>query len=92
VIAATAIAFVGTIGGTVLGMLYSGYTMKQGLLVGWALNVKGDVELAVAALALQRAIITTDIFSAIIFVALVTTIVSPIVFRKMLKRHIRIVK
>lgn len=86
-LALIAIAFIGTIGGTVLGVIASGGTAKEGLIVGWGVNPKGDVELVIASLALRSGIITQAIFSSIIVMAMVTTLVSPIVFRKLLERQ-----
>src|SRR3989338_989325 len=86
-LAITVIAFVGTIGGTVLGVLWSKGSRHEGYIVGWGGNPKGDVELVVASLALQKGIISSSIFSSIIFMAFVTTLVSPIVFRWLVKNY-----
>ncbi len=86
-IAITLIAFAGTIGGTILGVLWSKGTKKEGLIVGWGVNPKGDVELVIASLALQKGIFNTSDFSAVIFMAFVTTLISPIVFRWLIKDY-----
>jgi len=82
----TLIAIVGTVGGTLLAVLITKGSVAEGLMVGWGVNPKGDVELVIASLALQNYLITVDIYSAIILMALITTIISPIVFRYLMKR------
>jgi len=82
----TAIAFTGLIGGSMIGAHASGFTWREGWTIGWGLNAKGDVELAVATLALNAKILTIEIYSVIILMALITTIVSPIVFRRLLEQ------
>ena len=86
------IAFAGTIYGTRLGVLMSGGSKKEGLVIGWAMNAKGDVGLAVAALALSRGILSQTIFSLVVFVAIVSTIVSPIAFRYYARKYKRSLK
>lgn len=82
----TAIVFAGTVGGTMLGLHLIGRSWREGWLMGWGLNAKGDVELAIATLALSVQIITVPIYSTIILMALITTIISPIVFRRLVER------
>jgi Kef-type K+ transport system membrane component KefB len=81
----TAVAIIGTVGGTMLGYYFIEKNWKRAWLVGWAMNAKGDTELIMATLALSVGIITTQIFSALIFMAVVSTLISPIVFRYYLK-------
>lgn len=81
----TIIAIVGTVGGTMLGYYFIEKNWKRAWLVGWAMNAKGDTELIMATLALSAGIITNQIFSALIFMAVVSTLISPIVFRYYLK-------
>jgi Kef-type K+ transport system membrane component KefB len=81
-----AIAFAGTIGGTLIAILLSKGTLKEGLTLGWGLNPKGDVELVIITLALTAGIISYGVFTSIVFMSLSTTIVSPIMLRHYLKR------
>ena len=85
ILAFVLIAFVGTIGGTMIATLIRGGTFKEGLILGWGLNPKGDVELVIASLALESGIITAQIFTALVLMSLITTIVSPIVFKRLVK-------
>ena len=86
-LALTIIAFGGTIYGTMMGVLWSKGTAQEGYILGWGLNPKGDVELVIASLALQKQIIDVSLFSSLIFVALATTIVSPVVFRYLIGEY-----
>jgi len=86
----TVLATVGTIGGTVLATVLNKGTIREGTVLGWGLNAKGDIELVIASLALQSAIITQEIFSALVLMSFLTTIISPIVFRKLVLRHRKI--
>lgn len=80
---------VGTLGGTILGMYVSGGSLKEGLIVGWGVLPKGDTELVIATLALAAGLISQDIFSVIVVTALVVTIISPIVFARLIRKYRR---
>ena len=83
------IAFIGTIGGTVLAVILNNGTLKEGLLLGLGLSPKGDIELIIITLALQYGIITQSIFSSLVIMSLITTIISTILFKKLvLKYHL----
>lgn len=77
------IATVGTVGGTIIAILLDKGSLSEGMLLGWGLNSKGDIELILAALALSAGIITTGIFTALVMMSLLTTLISPIIFRKL---------
>ncbi len=77
------LATIGTVGGTIIAVVLGRGSIREGLLLGWGLNPKGDIELIVAALALQTAIITEDIFTALVMMSLLTTLISPIIFRRL---------
>jgi Kef-type K+ transport system membrane component KefB len=79
------VAIVGMVLGSIIGVLLNKGTLKEGVLVGFGLSPKGDVELAIATLALSNGIITQNIFAAIIGMAIITTIISPLIFKRLLK-------
>ncbi len=83
----TAIATVGTVGGTALAYRAGKGSLKEGWIIGWGMNPKGDVELVIAALALNAAIITSSTFTALVMMSLLTTIISPIVFERLISKH-----
>jgi Kef-type K+ transport system membrane component KefB len=80
------IAVVGSIAGSILGMLAHGNTAKEGLVVALGLIPKGDVELVIATLALSQALISESVFSGLILMALFATIISPVMFRYLMKK------
>ncbi|MBW2964523.1 cation:proton antiporter [Candidatus Woesearchaeota archaeon] len=84
----TVIALGGTVLGSVIGVMLSRQgTAKEGFIVGWGVSPKGDVELVIASLALAQGIITKNVFSALIMMALFTTILAPVFFRGLLRKH-----
>ena len=84
------IDIVGTLAGTLIGVLLNKGGLKEGLIVGFGVLPKGDTELVIATLALNNRLITRDIFTAIIAVAIFSTFFAPIVFRRLVKRHHKI--
>lgn len=75
------IALLGTVGGTTIAVMLNKGTFREGLMIGWGLTPKGDVELGIATLALTAGIITPAIFTALVVMALFTTLISPLVFK-----------
>ena len=83
------IATIGTVGGSIIGAMRAKRSFNEGLLIGIGLNPKGDVELVLAAIALQMGLISKGIFSSLVFMALATTLISPVLFRYIItKEHI----
>ncbi|HLG23895.1 MAG TPA: cation:proton antiporter [Candidatus Nanoarchaeia archaeon] len=85
------IGLFGIIGGTVIGVMLSKGSFSEGLTIGWGLAPKGDVEIVIATLALGTGIINQVIFTAIISVSIICTLIAPIVFKRMIKRHSELV-
>lgn len=75
------IAIVGTVGGTTLAVVLHKGSVREGMMIGWGLTPKGDVELAIATLALKAGVITPVIFTSLVLMAMLTTILSPVVFK-----------
>ena len=82
----TILAIIGTVVGSALGYYINIHNWKEGWTVGWAMNAKGDTELVIAQLALSAGVISTAVFSSLIFMAVVSTLISPFVLRRMLKK------
>ena len=80
------IAIFGMVFGATLGILLNGGTIKEGILVGLGMSPKGDVELAIATLALSSGVITQNIFAPIVGMAILTTIIAPVSFRMLLRK------
>lgn len=81
------IDILGTLIGTIIGVLSSKGTLMEGLVVGWGVIPKGDTEIVIATLALKNSLISVDIFTAIITVAMLSTFLAPIVFKLLVKKH-----
>lgn len=72
------VAFAGKILGTVLFYLPSGNGWREGLAVGTGMNGRGAVEIVIAGIGLQQGIITQEIFSILVFMAIITTLSVPV--------------
>ena len=77
-ITVTAVAMVGKIVGTAVFYLPSGYGWREGIAVGTGMNGRGAVEIIIAGIGLQMGIITSEIFSILVFMAIFTTLTVPI--------------
>src|SRR3989344_3771876 len=81
------ISIVGTVGGSLLAVLLSKGTFKEGLTLGFGLTPKGDVELVIATLALNNGIITLNIFTALVMMSLLTSIAAQMFFRYLVMKN-----
>lgn len=72
------VAMVGKIVGTALFYLPSGYGWREGITVGTGMNGRGAVEIIIAGIGLEMGIITTEIFSILVFMAILTTLSVPV--------------
>ena len=77
------VAFVSVIGGVILGVRFVKGKFKEGVVLGFGLRPKGDIGFVLGALALEAGLITDQIFTSLVLMALIVTIVSTIVFKKM---------
>lgn len=75
-------ALAGKILGTLITKPWVNLTWKQLYLVGWGLNSRGVMELVLAHIALEAGLIETDVYSAIVFMAISTTLFFPFVFKR----------
>ncbi len=71
-------ACIGKVAGCGLGAYISGLTKKEALSVGMGMNGRGAVELVLAGVGLEYGVITQDLFSIIVVMAFITTILTPI--------------
>lgn len=72
-----AVAFFSKILGSWLFALPTRLTPREGLVVGLGMNGRGTVEIIIAAIALERGIIASDLFSMLVFIAILTTAFVP---------------
>lgn len=84
------LATLGKIFGTALFYLPTGFGFREGVAVGAGMNGRGAVEIIVAELALAAGIITAEVFSILVFMAIFTTATVPIFLTRSiawLRRH-----
>jgi Kef-type K+ transport system membrane component KefB len=89
------IAVVGKIVGTTLFYLPSGHGWREGLVIGAGMNGRGVVEIIIANIGLQAGIIDQDIFSILVFMAIITTAMTPTTLQwgiNWLKKHHQLVR
>ena len=72
------VATVGKIIGTALFYLASGHGWREGITIGAGMNGRGAVEIIIAEIALTAGIISQEIFSELVFMAIFTTATVPV--------------
>ncbi len=87
IIATVLIAIGGTIAGALLIKPLSSLNLKQLYIVGWAMSSKGSVELVIAILARKYGLVPPEIFSALVAMAVITTLAFPFVLASEIKKN-----
>ena len=85
-----AVAIFGKIAGSLVSKKLTGFTWKQSYLVGWAMNSRGAIELAIALIAFKAGLIPNEVYSSLIVMALATTLSFPFVIEKIIKNNPKI--
>ncbi|MGL4608906.1 MAG: cation:proton antiporter [Trueperaceae bacterium] len=70
-------AVLGKIIGTALFYLPSGFGWREGIVIGAGMNGRGVVEIIIANIGLQAGIINQEVFSILVFMAIITTAMTP---------------
>ena len=83
----TFIALFGKLLGSILGNYLGKGTLHEGFLIGWGMNARGAVELIVVEVAAKSNLLPVELYSSIVFMAFATTVISPIIFKYMVKHH-----
>ncbi len=81
------IAILSKIIGSVIVTPLSGLTLRQTYLIGWAMNSRGAMELVILELARNFLQIPVEIYSAIVIMAIATTIMFPVIFKTIVTRN-----
>lgn len=76
-IAVMAAAIVGKMLGTTLFYLPTGHGWREGVTIGMGMNGRGAVEIIIAGVALEQGLISQEIFSILVFMAISTTAAVP---------------
>jgi nucleotide-binding universal stress UspA family protein len=81
-----AIASIGKFGGAFLGGRLGGMTWAEALAVGCSMNARGSTEVIFASIGLSMGVLNQDLFTAIVTMAVVTTMLMPPMLRWALMR------
>ncbi len=73
-----AVAFIGKIAGTALFYIPTRNGWREGVVLGAGMNGRGAVEIILAGIGLQAGLITPEIFSMLVFMAIITTATVPL--------------
>ena len=84
-LALLAVAIAGKIGGGFVGARIAGFSAPKSRIIGYLMNSRGMVELVIAVIGLEAGIIDEVMFSIIVAVGFITTILAPIMSRVALK-------
>ncbi|MGQ0798334.1 MAG: cation:proton antiporter [Methanobacteriota archaeon] len=82
----TGIAFAGKFLGGVLGGYVAGFRRAPLVALGVGLNARGMMELLIAQVGLAAGIINADVYSALVVMTLVTTLSTPPLLKRLLRR------
>ncbi len=80
------VAFTGKIIGGFIGGKIAGLSTRSSLIVGTGMNARAAVELVVAQVALEGSIISRDIFSSIVLMAVFAALFTPIMLKYTVKK------
>ncbi|MBV8854583.1 MAG: cation:proton antiporter [Sinobacteraceae bacterium] len=81
-----AVASIGKFSGAFLGGRVGGLTWRESLAVGCGMNARGSTEVVVASIGLSVGVLNRDLYSAIVAMAVVTTLAMPPMLRSTLRR------
>ncbi len=84
------IAVVGKLGGSLLAKPLTKFKWTQLHLIGWAMNSRGAVEMALALIAFRSNLLSVELYSSLIIMALFTTTIFPFIITRMIKRNPKI--
>ena len=86
VVAILLIALVGKIAGGYLGGKLAGLSSQQSWTLGIGLNGRGIMELVIANIALENTFISRQLFTILVLMAVVTTVMTPALLKRAYKR------
>jgi Kef-type K+ transport system membrane component KefB len=81
------IATFGKIVGTLIIKPLSNLSWKQLYYIGWGMNSRGAAELVIALIAIQYGLISLEIFSALVSMSLITTLMLPPILARGIKKN-----
>jgi Kef-type K+ transport system membrane component KefB len=84
-----AVAIAGKVGGAFMGAKITGFDVRNSLALGFLLNARGLVELIVLNVGLDLGILSPALFSMMVIMALVTTVITTPVLKVVLPEEYR---
>ncbi len=87
IVATVIIAFFGKLIGTLIVKPVSTLSWKQLYYTGWAMNSRGAAELVIALVAIQYGLIPLEVFSALVAMSIITTLIFPPVLARGIRRN-----
>jgi len=84
------IAISGKMIGSLLVKSFTNFSFGQLHLIGWAMNSRGVIELGLALIAFRTGLIPANIYSSLVIMALVTTLIFPFIINLIVKRNPKI--
>jgi len=81
------VAFSGKMLGTMMTKPFTKLSMKQLYIIGWGMNSRGAVELALAFIALRVGLLPISVYSGLIIMAIITTVLFPIFFASFVRKN-----
>ncbi len=84
------VAIIGKLLGTFLAKPFVNFSYKQLHLIGWGMNSRGAIELALALIAFRAGLIDEFIYSSLILMAVLTTLFFPFIISYMIKKDNKI--
>ncbi|MEA2035155.1 MAG: cation:proton antiporter [Euryarchaeota archaeon] len=80
-VALTVVAIITKVVGCGLPAKLFGMSWRDSLILGFGMSPRGEVAMIVALLGLSQNLITKDIFAVVVMMSLLTTVITPIVYR-----------
>jgi Kef-type K+ transport system membrane component KefB len=84
----TVVAVLTKVLGCSLPARWLGMSVRDSAVVGFGMSPRGEVAMIVGLIGLNQGLITQEIYAAIIFMSLLTTVVTPIVLRNWLYKDV----
>jgi len=75
---------------TLLTKPFTTFSYEQLNLIGWAMNSRGAIELALALIAFKASLIPIEIYSSLVLMTLITTLTFPFIITRIIKKQPKI--
>lgn len=86
-IALTMVGIITKVAGCGIPARLLGYDRRESLIIGFGMSPRGEVAMIVALIGLSGGIIGQDIYVSIVFMSLLTTVITPLIYRNWFYRE-----